>query len=111
MPSKTLIATATIATVLSGCASYGNPPPAGAAPGASTPPPPPPVTAVCNAQPAQGAIGQSSTPSVVETARARSGALMARVLRPGQMVTKEFNAQRLNLEVDASGRIVAVSCG
>ncbi|HNM41681.1 MAG TPA: I78 family peptidase inhibitor, partial [Giesbergeria sp.] len=29
----------------------------------------------------------------------------------GQMVTKEFDAQRLNLEVDANGRIVAVRCG
>ncbi len=36
---------------------------------------------------------------------------MARILRPGQMVTKEYNAQRLNLEVDANGRIVAVRCG
>ncbi len=32
-------------------------------------------------------------------------------LRPGQIITKEFNAQRLNLEVDANGRIVAVRCG
>jgi hypothetical protein len=36
---------------------------------------------------------------------------MARILRPGQMITKEFNAQRLILEVDGSGRIVAVRCG
>ena len=47
----------------------------------------------------------------MESARARSGAQMARILRPGQMVTKEFNAQRLNLEVDGSGRIVAARCG
>ena len=54
---------------------------------------------------------QNSTASVVELARVRSGAQMARVLRPGQIITKEFNAQRLNLEVDANGRIVAVRCG
>ena len=47
----------------------------------------------------------------MESARVRSGAHMARILRPGQMITKEFNAQRLNLEVDGSGRIVAVRCG
>ena len=56
-------------------------------------------------------MGQNSTASVVELARVRSGAQMARVLRPGQVITKEFNAQRLNLEVDANGRIVAVRCG
>lgn len=69
------------------------------------------VAAQCNAQPAQFAVGQNSTARVMESARARAGAEMARVLRPGQMVTKEFNAQRLNLQVDANGRIVAVSCG
>lgn len=47
----------------------------------------------------------------MESARARSGAQMARILRPGQMVTKEFDAQRRNLEVDGSGRIVAARCG
>ena len=56
-------------------------------------------------------MGQSSTASVVESARARSGARMVRILRPGQMVTKEFDTQRLNLEVDANGRILAVRCG
>lgn len=65
----------------------------------------------CNAQPAQFAVGQSSTANVMESARARSGAQMARILRPGQITTKEFNAQRLNLEVDATGRIIAVRCG
>ena len=49
--------------------------------------------------------------AVVEAARVQSGAMMARILRPGQMITKEFDAQRLNLEVDANGRIVAVRCG
>ena len=37
----------------------------------------------------------------MESARVRASAQMARILRPGQMVTKEFNAQRLNLQVDA----------
>ena len=41
----------------------------------------------------------------------QSGAHMARVLRPGQMITKEYNAQRLSLVVDDNGRITAVRCG
>ena len=36
---------------------------------------------------------------------------MARVLRPGQMVTKELDRQRLNLELDAGGKIIAARCG
>ncbi|RZJ50486.1 MAG: proteinase inhibitor I78 [Acidovorax sp.] len=102
------------AAALGGCSNYGTAPAAssGAAgtPSASAPPTPP-ATGQCTAQPAQGAVGQNSTSTVVETARARSGAQIARILRPGQMITKEFNAQRLNLEVDATGRIVAVNCG
>lgn len=47
----------------------------------------------------------------MESARVRSGAQMARILRPGQIITKEFDAQRLNLEVDGNGRIIAARCG
>lgn len=111
---KTTFATAVsvaMAAVLmmTGCAGYGQAPasPPASSPSATAPAP----VAPCNAQPAQSAVGQSSTASVMESARVRSGAQMARILRPGQMITKEFNAQRLNLEVDANGRILAVRCG
>ena len=98
--------------VMSGCTGYGQPAggsQAGGAQGNVVPAPAPAV--MCNAQPAQSAVGKNSTASVMESARAKSGAQMARILRPGQMVTKEFDAQRLNLEVDGNGRIVAVRCG
>lgn len=65
----------------------------------------------CDAGPAQSAIGQISTARNVEAARVAAGARMARTIRPGQMVTKEYDAERLNLDVDASGRIVAARCG
>ena len=81
-------------------------PPAG---GASAPQPP--AARACQAESAQAAIGQSATTSVVEQARQRAGAHSARVLRPDQVVTLEFNATRLNLDVDASGRVVRVRCG
>ena len=95
-----------VAALMGGCASHGQAP-APTQPQAQAPAP----EALCNAQPAQAAVGQSSTASVMESARARSGAHMARILRPGQMVTQEFDAQRLSLEVNSSGRIVAVRCG
>ena len=96
-----------VAALMTGCANQGQPP----GPSGSPAPTEPAPGGLCNAQPAQSAVGQNSTASVVELARVRSGAQMARVLRPGQIITKEFNAQRLNLEVDANGRIVAVRCG
>lgn len=96
-----------IAAALTGCAGYGQTP----TPAGNAPAPRPDAGGLCNAQPAQAVVGQASTASVMESARARSGAEMARILRPGQMITKEFNAQRLNLQVDEAGRIISVYCG
>ena len=73
--------------------------------------PPPLAGTACNAQGAQFAIGKTPGASVVEEARQRSGSYMARVLRPGQVVTMEFNAQRLNLDLNAAGVITGVRCG
>ncbi|BEU95630.1 proteinase inhibitor I78 [Acidovorax sp. DW039] len=99
------------AGLLGGCAgmgagSYGNAP-AGAATGAQAEA----SAAQCNAGPAQSFVGRDGTGSVVEAARVQSGSRMARILRPGQMVTKEYDAQRLNLLVDDAGRVTAVRCG
>ena len=96
---------------MAGCTSYGQPAGGSQAGGAQGNVAPAAPAVVCNAQPAQSAVGQNSTASVMESARAKSGAQMARILRSGQMVTMEFDAQRLNLEVDGNGRIVAVRCG
>lgn len=75
--------------------------------------PVPPVIAPgeCNAQAAQFAVGQPYGAALAEQARLRAGAERVRALRPGDMVTMEFNARRLSLEVDGAGRVVAVRCG
>ncbi|MCO5111557.1 MAG: I78 family peptidase inhibitor [Burkholderiaceae bacterium] len=98
---KGLLPALTVLAVLAGCAS----------PGPATGPTGAPLGGTCNAGPAQSAVGKSSTAKVVEAARVSAGALMVRILRPGQMVTKEFDPERLNLEVDAAGRIIAARCG
>ena len=36
---------------------------------------------------------------------------MARVIRPGQPVTLDYNLQRLNLDIDAGNRITRAHCG
>ncbi len=107
--ASTALTLATLA-LAAGCTStspFGSPNTSPVPDGATTPP----VGGTCNAQPAQGFVGQMSTAKVVEAARVSSGANMARVLRPGQMITKEYDTQRLNLQIDATGRITAVSCG
>jgi hypothetical protein len=56
-------------------------------------------------------VGKRAAASTVEEARQRSNSYMARVLWPKQVVTMEFNAQRLNLDVDAAGVVQRVRCG
>lgn len=34
-----------------------------------------------------------------------------RVIKPGQMVTMDFNAARLNVNVDDAGKVLSLSCG
>lgn len=100
----------TLTALVAGCAGYNTSSMSPNHTGAMQAPIPPPAS-LCNAQAAQFVVGQNSTGTVMESARVRSGAQMARILRPGQAVTLEFDAQRLNLQVDATGRIVAVRCG
>lgn len=71
-------------------------------------PAPPPE---CSAAGARFAVGQALSPQLEVAARTRANAAVSRVLKPGQAVTMEFNAARLNLEVDARGRVTAVRCG
>jgi peptidase inhibitor I78 family protein len=65
----------------------------------------------CDAVAARFAVGLPLTAQLENDARARSGAKVVRVVRPGQMITLEFNAERLNIEVDGSGRVIRVRCG
>ncbi|TBR10169.1 MAG: hypothetical protein EPO46_08430 [Lysobacter sp.] len=73
--------------------------------------PTPPITAQCHAEDAQSLVGQPATASNVELARTRAHADMARVLKPGQMVTMEFREGRLNIHVDANNVITSIRCG
>ncbi len=74
--------------------------------------PTPPQSASCNAEAAKpAAIGKVATAEAVERARNDAGARMARVIKPGQMVTMEFIEGRLNIDVDARNVITHVRCG
>jgi hypothetical protein len=75
--------------------------------------PPPPVFAPgeCDGQAAQFAVGQAFNEPLAEQARVRARAERLRTLRPGQVVTMEFDARRLTLDVDADGRVTRARCG
>jgi len=77
--------------------------------------PPQPVTdptspSHCDAGKAAAAIGRLPSAEVVETARQAAGAEVVRTLRQGQPITKEFRVGRLNLVLDAEGRIASANC-
>lgn len=103
-PSLQMLAAAATTAVLAGCAM-----PSGSNHGADNHAPRP--LQRCDAAGGQWAVGKTNTEHNINEARKRSGAYMARVLRPGQPTTREFNAERLNLEVDATGRIIKAFCG
>ena len=66
----------------------------------------------CNADAAQSFVGQQAGDDVVAQAQAAAGAEGAvRVIKPGQPVTMDFRADRLNVEIDEQGAIVRISCG
>lgn len=65
----------------------------------------------CNPAGAQFAVGSSYDADLAERARQASGSRLVRRLSPGQVVTMEFSAQRLNLVTDAGGRITEARCG
>ena len=82
---------------------------------ATTPPPPtepgPPVAGPCNAQGARWAIGQAATPEAVERIRVDTGSRVARVIHPGQAVTMDFSAERVNVHVNDRVAITSITCG
>lgn len=94
---------AVAAVLLSGCAGVNQP-------GSGTPAVPP-TRASCDAQAAQFALGKSFGPQLERELRAKSGASVVRWLSPGQVMTMEFRAERLNLTLDGRGQIVKATCG
>ncbi len=67
--------------------------------------------APCHAGPAQGVVGQIATPQRAEAARQQAGGRTVRVIGHGDIITKEYDSGRLNLQLDADGRVVRVYCG
>ncbi len=88
------------ALLLTGCSTH---------PPQSTPPPP--VEGGCDAAPAQRLIGRPASSAVAAEAQRLTGARTWRWLRPGQIVTMEYRADRLNIRLDAEDKVEGISCG
>ena len=68
-------------------------------------------TGECSANGLDNMVGRFATPSLIDRAKRRAGASVARVLRPGQIVTMEFMSGRLNVNVDEKNRVKSFTCG
>lgn len=65
----------------------------------------------CNAGPVAWAVGQQAEQDVMARVWRESGAGLIRPIAPGQAVTRDFRADRVNVHIDRDNRITAVSCG
>ena len=68
-------------------------------------------TGECSASGLGNLVGGAATPSLVNRAKRRAGASVARVLKPGQIVTMEYLNGRLNVNVDDRNRVKSFTCG
>ena len=119
----TLLAPLALAALLGGCAA---PEAGGSAAGASntsntshtsdtgtayTPMPSGQAASDCDTDSVQNMLGQAYSDSVGETARQRSGSRVIRLLKPGQVMTMEYDPSRINIILDDKGAIQALRCG
>lgn len=104
--SRASLATLLVAAALTGCSTAGSSGGDSAAPAA-----PADHDGRCSASGADFAIGKPGTPELLEQARKASGAQMARILHPHDVVTLEYRSERLNLNVDERGTVSRVNCG
>ncbi|KAA0889355.1 I78 family peptidase inhibitor [Pusillimonas sp. ANT_WB101] len=77
----------------------------------SAPPPASTTPGVCSLPPDSPIQGHHISSELQQKAQQLSGANVVRVIRPGQTITPEPNAARLNLQLDAHDVVVRAYCG
>ena len=65
----------------------------------------------CDVARVDALAGHAATPSNLDLARELSGADSVRVIGPGEPMTADYSASRLNLEVDDNDVILRAACG
>ncbi|EPQ6936209.1 I78 family peptidase inhibitor [Pseudomonas aeruginosa] len=115
MPLKQFSSALVLAALLAGCSSNGDSPSTEgssvATGSASAPAATPAADGRCDANAVQAYVGKQASAAIVEEARRAAGAEVARVLRPHDAVTMDYNPRRLNIDVDDTLVIKRLSCG
>jgi len=106
LPFLAVLALAACEAPTGGSAPADPAPAPGADPGVPAPVLPSPADDTCGASGLATYIGQEA--SILDAARFANP---VRVIRPGDMVTMDFNPQRLNFELDALDEIARIRCG
>ena len=107
---RSLIPVLPLCALLSSCAGTGH-----AGNGSASAPPQ-------LAQPADGGVecdnsvlgdffGKMPSQGMLDQAKARAGARVVRVVKPGMAVTMDYRIDRLTVMLDDSGKIESISCG
>jgi hypothetical protein len=103
---KTFFAASTVALFTAACAT-AMPEDGGANPTA----PAPEAPGSCNAEAVRDLVGRPNSAELGVDAQRRSGARTVRVIRPGDAVTMDYRVDRLNIELDADGKVARFNCG
>ena len=69
-----------------------------------------PVAAACNADSLGDLVGKRASDARADVMQTRSGARTLRWIAPNTATTKDFRIDRLNVYVDAKGRIERFTC-
>lgn len=104
-PMRASLASLLAVVVLAGCSSNGGSPKAPEVAAA------PNLDGRCEASGAEFTLGKPASAELLEQARKASGAQIARVLKPDDVVTLEYRSERLNLHTDEKGVISRANCG
>src|SRR5690606_13382150 len=65
----------------------------------------------CDAAQASHVIGKHISPAQEQEALRSSGAATLRVIHPGQAITRDYRAERLNLQLNDYDTVVRAYCG
>lgn len=101
---RSIFSTLFAAALLSGCGSTPSQPADAQASVAERP-------TRCSSDAVSALIGKPASAALLEQARERAGAEMARQIGPDDIVTLDYQSQRLNLHVDQAGMVRSASCG
>lgn len=74
-------------------------------------PVPAPPAGACTSEGLDSLIGKTQSAEIAAEAKRLSGARTLRWIAPGMAVTMDYRTDRLNLDVDASGKITRAHCG